>query len=133
MTSLQKLEAVRENYARLIDAEQTLREWKARAERTTRPVRESIHSGHAKNWREDAVILIAEAKDALADVLNEYIDSWQVAHTVLDAVEDPDCYEVLFRRYIQNYSWKRVAAEMKCSQRNCMILHQKAINSLQKD
>ena len=133
MTDLQKLEAVRENYAKFLEAERNLLEWKERAERATRPVQEMYHSGHAKNWREDAVIQMIEARDNLADTLNEYIDSWIVARAVIYSITDPGCLEVLFRRYIQGYTWMQIAAEMGCSRRNCMILHRKAINGLQKE
>ena len=130
MTDLQKLEAVREKYALFLEAERDFLEWKERAERTTRPVQEMYHNGHSKNWREDAIIQAAEARDNLAEALNEYIDSWIDARAVIYSITDPGCLEVLFRRYIQGYSWKRIAAEMDCSQRYCMILHQKAINTL---
>lgn len=130
MTDLQKLETVVENYKRFTQAEQRVLEYKAKAERTTRPLQEVCCSGHMENWRENAIIQLIEERDKLADVLNEYIDSWQEAHTVLDKIEDPSYYEVLFRRYIQGYSWKKIAGEMKCSQRNCMLIHEKAIEYL---
>ena len=123
MTDLQKLEAVKENYARFIQTEQRLFEQRAKAERTTRPLQEIHYNSHAENWREDAIIQMAEARDELADVLNEYIDSWQAAHAVLDGITDPRHYEVLFRRYIQGYSWRKIAAEMGCSERQCVNLH----------
>ena len=86
-----------------------------------------------ENWRENAVIQLIEERDKLADVLNEYIDSWWEAHTVLERIADPAHYEVLFRRYIQGYSWNKIAEEMGYSQRNCMRLYKQAVSSLSKD
>lgn len=130
MNDLQKLEAVGKKHAKLIKAEERLLEQRAKAERITMPFKEINSRSREEGWQEDAIIRLIELRDEFAKAAEEYADSLWVAHCVLEDIPDPQCHEVLFRRYVQEKTWKQIAKEMGCSQRNCMILHKIAINAM---
>ena len=126
MGDMEKLEAVKVFRENVIAAEEKYREWKMRAENTVVVLKQRTQSGTHENWRESATIEMAEAWENYLNCVKQYIDSLKDAYTVLNALENADWYTVLYCRYIRIRSWRDTARDMKCSERNCRLLLQKA-------
>jgi hypothetical protein len=123
---LEKLEAVKVVRNKVIAAEDRYLQWKMRSENTVVVLKQKTNTGTHENWRENAIIEMAEARENYLDCVMQYIDSLRDAYTVLNALENPDWYTVLYCRYIRIRAWKDIAEEMKCSERNCKLLNQEA-------
>ena len=123
---LEKLEAVKVFRDKVIAAEDRYLQWKMRSENTVAVVKQKTHTGTHENWRENAIIEMIEAWENYLDCVMQYIDSLRDAYTVLNALENPDWYTVLYCRYIRLRSWEDTAKDMKCSERNCRLLNKEA-------
>lgn len=130
MNNLEKLEAVKEYYYIMKDAEEWFEECRSKAERNTMAIQEIPRKGTTENWRETAMIQMIEARDAYADAISGYAKVLKEAHDILDKIDDSQIYGVLHHRYILFKTWKQVAENMGCSYRNCMVLHKKAVRIL---
>lgn len=130
MSNFEKLEAVWEFRGKIIAAEERYREWKMRAETTVVVLKEKPHTGNHENWRENAILEMAEAYDSYLDCVSDYIGALREAYMVLDSLDNPDWYTVLCCRHIRGRTWKEIAEDMKCSTRSCQIQYQQARNYL---
>lgn len=50
------------------------------------------------------------------------------AMTLIDRIEDADCMDVLYRRYIHYQKWELIAVEMNFSYKWIHCIHQKALD-----
>ena len=132
MNNLEKLEAVKKYYDRMIGAEERFYECKSKAERSTMAIQETSRKGNSKGWRETAMIQMIEARDKYAYAVIAYTEALKEAHDILDKIDDPQIYGILHHRYILFKTWKQIAADMGCSYRICMMLHKKAAIKIKK-
>lgn len=63
---------------------------------------------------------------------SEYLDKKNEIISQIDNIEEKSHYKVLFSRYINGNSFKKIAVEMKYSWRNIMRLHIKALQEFEK-
>ena len=85
------------------------------------------------NTLEDGAVTTPELS-AIASELREegrlFAQKYREIAAVVDAVPNPVYWELLILRYLNNYTWKRTAAEMGYSHGQVHRLHKRALSSV---
>ena len=63
----------------------------------------------------------------LDKMIDEYTDKKNTIIGQIDSIEDEDCYNILFSRYIEKKTFEVIATEMNYSWRQIIRLHGKAL------
>lgn len=74
---------------------------------------------------------IDEMEHSLDKMIDEYIDKKNLIIRQIDSIEDEDCYNILFSRYIEKKTFEVIATEMKYSWRQVIRLHGKALEKFE--
>ncbi len=69
------------------------------------------------------------SKSILADI-TKLIDLKKEAIKLIDSIDDGDCVNLLYKRYINCLHWKGISKEMNYSYSHLKRLHKKALNLL---
>lgn len=134
MTRLQKLEAVKACHGRMVWAKQLMEETSARAESTTHRIKEvKVQSSADANWSEEIILQAIEARDCYEAAAEAYVESFAEAIKIIDGLPDPRWVDVLSGRYIKDMTWQQIADDTGQSNRNCMVLHKKALKWLEEN
>lgn len=123
MDDLQKLKAVKEAYGRMKQARLLYEERKSRAESTTKPIGGNKVQGNEQNWQEEAIVKMIEAKDFYADCVSAYIDALREGIAVVDRIQDPLDFDIVYKRYIHFRTWKQITEETGYAITYCMKRH----------
>lgn len=70
---------------------------------------------------------IDEMERNLDNMIDEYIEKKNLIIGQIDSIEDEDCYNILFSRYIEKKTFEVIATEMNFSYRNITRLHGRAL------
>lgn len=70
---------------------------------------------------------IDEMERNLDKMIDEYTDKKNTIIGQIDSIEDEDCYNILFSRYIEKKTFEVIATEMNYSWRQIIRLHGKAL------
>ena len=73
---------------------------------------------------------IVELEREIDRRIDEYARLVREIETAIDAVADPQCREVLRYRYLNGWSWQRIAGEMNYSQDWLWRLHARALEAV---
>jgi DNA-directed RNA polymerase specialized sigma subunit len=76
---------------------------------------------------------IDEMERNLDKMIDEYIDKKNLIISQIDSIEDEDCYNILFSRYIEKKTFEVIATEMNYSWRQIIRLHGKALKIFEKE
>lgn len=76
---------------------------------------------------------IDEMERNLDKMIDQYIDKKNLIISQIDSIEDEDCYNILFSRYIEKKTFEVIAAEMNYSWRQIIRLHGKALMMFEKE
>lgn len=74
---------------------------------------------------------IDEMEHNLDNMIDEYIEKKDLIIGQIDGIENEDCYNILFSRYIENKTFEVIATEMKYSWRQIIRLHGKALKAFE--
>ena len=74
---------------------------------------------------------IDEMEHNLDKIIDEYVDKKNLIIGQIDSIEDEDCYNILFSRYIEKKTFEVIATEMKYSWRQIIRLHGKALKAFE--
>lgn len=74
---------------------------------------------------------IDEMERNLDKMIDEYIEKKNLIIGQIDGIENEDCYNILFSRYIEKKTFEVIATEMKYSWRQIIRLHGKALKAFE--
>lgn len=74
---------------------------------------------------------IDEMERNLDKMIDEYIEKKNLIIGQIDGIENKDCYNILFSRYIEKKTFEVIATEMKYSWRQIIRLHGKALKAFE--
>ena len=74
---------------------------------------------------------IDEMERNLDKMIDKYIEKKNLIIGQIDSIEDEDCYNILFSRYIEKKTFEVIATEMKYSWRQIIRLHGKALKTFE--
>lgn len=74
---------------------------------------------------------IDEMERNLDKTIDEYTDKKNLIIGQIDSIEDEDCYNILFSRYIEKKTFEVIATEMNFSYRNVTRLHGRALKAFE--
>lgn len=74
-----------------------------------------------------SIAKIDEMERNLDKMIDEYVDKKNLIIAQIDSVEDEDCYNILFSRYIEKKTFEVIATELNYSWRQIVRLHGKAL------
>ena len=74
---------------------------------------------------------IDEMERNLDKTIDEYTDKKNLIIKQIDGIEDEDCYNLLFSRYIEKKTFEVIATEMNFSYRNITRLHGRALKAFE--
>lgn len=74
---------------------------------------------------------IDEMERNLDKMIDEYIEKKNLIIGQIDSIENEDCYNILFSRYIEKKTFEVIATEMKYSWRQIIRLHGKALKAFE--
>ena len=74
---------------------------------------------------------IDEMEHNLDNMIDEYIEKKDLIIGQIDGIENEDCYNILFSRYIEKKTFEVIATEMKYSWRQIIRLHGKALKAFE--
>lgn len=74
---------------------------------------------------------IDEMEHNLDNMIDEYIEKKDLIIGQIDGIENGDCYNILFSRYIEKKTFEVIATEMKYSWRQIIRLHGKALKAFE--
>lgn len=74
---------------------------------------------------------IDEMERNLDKMTDEYIEKKNLIIGQIDGIENEDCYNILFSRYIEKKTFEVIATEMKYSWRQIIRLHGKALKAFE--
>lgn len=74
---------------------------------------------------------INEMERNLDKMIDEYIEKKNLIIGQIDGIENEDCYNILFSRYIEKKTFEVIATEMKYSWRQIIRLHGKALKAFE--
>ena len=74
---------------------------------------------------------IDEMEHNLDKMIDEYIGKKNLIIGQIDGIENEDCYNILFSRYIEKKTFEVIATEMKYSWRQIIRLHGKALKAFE--
>jgi len=79
---------------------------------------------------QDSIVRLMEAEDGLNRQIDRLVDlKMEIANCIAD-VSNPSYRTLLEKRYLCFQSWERIAADMKCTVRWAHILHERALNEV---
>lgn len=76
-------------------------------------------------------VKIDEMERNLDKMIDEYIEKKNLIIGQIDGIENEDCYNILFSRYIEKKTFEVIATEMKYSWRQIIRLHGKALKAFE--
>lgn len=74
---------------------------------------------------------IDEMERNLDKMIDKYIEKKNLIIGQIESIEDEDCYNILFSRYIEKKTFEAIATEMKYSWRQIIRLHGKALKTFE--
>lgn len=80
----------------------------------------------------NAYAKIDEMERKLDKMIDEYVNKKNLIISQIDSIEDEDCYNVLFSRYIENKTFEVIATEMNYCWRQIIRIHGKALKRFEK-
>lgn len=80
----------------------------------------------------DAVAKIVDLENEINKDIDCYIDLKREVKAKLEKLTNPNYYKVLEKRYVQYYTFERIATEMHYSYRNITKLHGRALQAFEK-
>jgi hypothetical protein len=75
---------------------------------------------------EDAIIRVVDMENNIYNELNKLID----IHDSIKAVEDPNCYATLVKRYINGDDWTSISIDLGISIRRVYQIHGDALSDI---
>lgn len=78
-----------------------------------------------------SIAKIDEMERNLDKMIDEYVDKKNLIIAQIDSVEDEDCYNILFSRYIEKKTFEVIATELNYSWRQIVRLHGKALRKFE--
>ncbi len=75
---------------------------------------------------------IEAMEENIDKLIDEYVDKKNEIIAQIDSMEDETYYNVLFSRYIEKKTFKKIATDMHYSFRNTTRLHGKALQAFEK-
>lgn len=76
---------------------------------------------------EDYAVRIVELEREIDRRIDEYVDLVRQAEAAIDQVEDERCRDVLRYRYLNGWSWEKIAEQMHYDERWVRRLHGRAL------
>lgn len=70
---------------------------------------------------------IDEMERNIDSMIDAYVDKKNLIIAQIDSIEDEDCYNILFSRYIEKKTFEVIATELNYSWRQIVRLHGKAL------
>lgn len=80
----------------------------------------------------DAVAKIVDLESEINKDIDCYIELKREVKAKLEKLANPNYYKVLEKRYVQYYTFERIATEMHYSYRNITKLHGRALQAFEK-
>jgi hypothetical protein len=74
---------------------------------------------------------IDEMERNLDKMIDEYIEKKNLIIGQIDSIENEDCYNILFSRYIEKKTFEDIATEKKYPWRHIIRLHGKALKAFE--
>lgn len=74
-----------------------------------------------------SIAKIDEMERNIDSMIDTYVDKKNLIITQIDSIEDEDCYNILFSRYIEKKTFEVIAIELNYSWRQIIRLHGKAL------
>lgn len=75
---------------------------------------------------------IEEMEEKLDDIIDEYVDLKNEIISQIDSLENENCYQVLFAKYVEKKTFEKISTEMNYSFRQITRLHGKALREFEK-
>ncbi len=89
-----------------------------------------VQSSGSQDKMADTVIKIIELKQEINADIDRLVDMKCEIIPVIDAVQDADFYDVLYKRYILCKKWEEIALDMHYSFRWVLKLHGRALQKI---
>jgi ferritin-like metal-binding protein YciE len=121
-----------QRYTKLKNAiDQKLSEYeqlRALCERATTTITGMPPSG--RNSREDAYVRMIEMGDKINDEIDRYVDMRGEIEAAISTVEDITLQTLLRYRYLEGFTWEKVAVELNYCWRQIIRLHGRALQDI---
>ena len=91
-----------------------------------------VSSSGSQDKLGDAVAKIVDLENEINRDIDIYVDLKREVKAKLERLENPNHYKVLEKRYVQYYTFERIATEMHYSYRNITKLHGRALQAFSK-
>lgn len=99
----------------------------------TSTIKGDVSSGsHSQDKIGDAMAKIVDLDNEINLLIDKFIDYKEDVNQQLLKLKNPNHRKVLYKRYIDNMSWNKIAADMEYSYRGITKLHGKALLALEK-
>lgn len=123
-------------YDILIDAKtEKIQRLKALAERTTKTFSDTgnVQTSFKNDVLEDSVIKMNELQKELNTEVKEMLEIQEDIERMINNLKNNNYCEILYKRYVYEYTWEKIAVDMSFSMQWVQTLHGRALQEIQKE
>lgn len=80
----------------------------------------------------DAVAKIVDLRNEINSYIDSYVEMKRETARVMEQLQDPDQYKVLYKRYFEGKTFETIACDMFMTYRNVCYIHGKALQEIEK-
>lgn len=80
----------------------------------------------------DRIVNIVDLNREINSDIDKYVNLKAEVICIIDKIENSECLDLIYKRYIHNKNWNTIADEMKYSEKHIHKIHRRALKEVEK-